>query len=87
MLAFGFAKRSVFALSLSVLIGKQPVDGGGKHLFAFVGDFRNAEKLPVAVETAGGGVFMGAFPVGHAAVETAVALRAHAGKRHEACAA
>ena len=70
-----------------VSISKQPVHGGGEHLLAFVGDFGNAEELPIADKTAGGGVFVGAFPVGHAAVETAVALRAHAGQIHEGRAA
>ena len=70
-----------------VSIFKQPVHGGGEHLFAFMCDFRNAEKLPIAFKTTGGGVFVGAFPVGHAAVETAVALCAHAGQIHEGRAA
>ena len=70
-----------------VSISKQPVYGGGEHFFAFVGDFGNAEKLPVADEAAGGGVFVGAFPIGHAAVETAVALCAHAGQIHKGCSA
>ncbi len=69
------------------LLFKQPVDSGGEHLFAFVGDFGNAEKLPIAFKAAGCGVFVGAFPIGHAAIETAIALRAHAGQIHEACAA